>query len=118
NATNFTPRVARALYLLNEAEYIPTTLEHITRALVDAIDVDLSALRPQVSAELERLVQSGYAKHVGEEYYFLSTQQRTFQQHVHDRQEGIELQTYELSQALKDYEGDSLRFEQVSVHGR
>jgi hypothetical protein len=119
NATSFTPRVARALYLLSAAEYIPTTLEHITRALVDATDVDLAALRPQVATELDRLVQSGYAKHVGEAYFFLSTQQRSFQSRVHDRQERIELQTYELSQALKEYEGeDALRFERVTVHGR
>jgi hypothetical protein len=119
NATDFTPRVARALYLLSEAEYIPTTLEHITRALVDAIDADLSALRPQVATELERLVQAGYAKHVGEEYFFLSTQQRGFQDRVRARQEEIQLQTYELSQALKEYESeDALRFDRVTVHGR
>jgi hypothetical protein len=119
NAGDFTPRVARALYLLSEAEYIPTTLEHITRALVDVIDTDLSALRPQVATELERLVQAGYAKHVGEEYFFLSTQQRGFQSKVHDRQEQLEFQTYELSQALKEYESeDALRFDRVTVHGR
>ncbi len=119
SATDFTPRVARALYLLSEAEYIPTTLEHLTRALADSVDADLSALRAQVTTELERLVQSGYAKHVGEEYFFLSTQQRSFQSHVHDRQEQIALQTYELSQAIKDYESeDALRFDRVSVHGR
>lgn len=119
NATDFTPRVARALYLLSEAEYVPTTLEHVTRALVDSIDVDLVALRQQVATELERLVQAGYAKHVGEEYFFLSTQQRGFQSKVHDRQEQLEFQTYELIQALKEYEGeDALRFERVIVYGQ
>ncbi|MCG8347006.1 MAG: BREX system P-loop protein BrxC [Chloroflexales bacterium] len=119
DAGEFTPRVARALYLLTEAEYVLPTLEHLTRALVDAIDADLSALRAKVATDLTRLVQAGYAKHVGEEYSFLSTQQRSFQERVRARQEPIEFQTYELSQALKEFESDeALRFDRVSVHGR
>ena len=118
-ATDFTPRVARALYLLGRTEYIPTTLGNVTRALVDRLDENLAALSQQVEAELGRLVDAGYAKHVGEQYIFLSTQQRTFQDRVRSRQEELLSQSYELSQKLKDYEGeDALRFERVPLQGR
>lgn len=118
-ATELTPRVARALYLLGAAEYVPTTLEHLARALVDRIDGDVSALRSRVAVELERLIEARYAKRVGEEFFFLSTQQRDFQTKVRARQDELQLQTYELSQALKDYESDdALRFDKVAVLGR
>ena len=67
-ATDFTPRVARALYLLGEAEYLSTTLENVARSVVDSIDADLATIRPLVKAELERLVKAGYVKHVGDQY--------------------------------------------------
>ncbi|GAB4206668.1 MAG: BREX system P-loop protein BrxC [Roseiflexaceae bacterium] len=118
-ATDFTPRVARALYLLGAASHVPTTLDHLVRALTDRVDADLAELRARVEVELARLVQARYAKHVGEEFFFLSTQQRGFQDLVRSRQEEIGYQTYELSQALKEYESaDELRFDKVALHGR
>lgn len=118
-ATDFTPRVARALYLLGEAEHIPTTLEHVAKALADSIDTDLTAMQTRVKTELERLIKAGYVKHVGEQYIFLSTQQRGFQDRIRARQEDLQAQTYELSQALKDYDNsDSLRFERAAILGR
>lgn len=118
-ATDFTPRVARALYLLGEAEYLSTTLENVARSVVDSIDADLATIRPLVRAELDRLVKAGYVKHVGEQYIFLSTQQRGFQDRVRARQEELQAQTYELSQALKEYDSDdALRFDKVAILGR
>ncbi len=120
-ATDFTPRVAKAVYLLGEGDHIPTTLEHITRALVDSVDTDLSALRARVKTELDRLVDGRFVKQVGEQYIFLNTQQRTFQDRVRARQEEIQHQTYDLSLALKEkeYESyDALRFERVPIYGR
>ncbi|MFQ5342150.1 MAG: BREX system P-loop protein BrxC [Anaerolineae bacterium] len=119
DATDFTPRVARALFLLGQAQYIPTTLDNVARALVDQLDGNLSAASKQVEAELERLVAAGYAKHVGEQYVFLSTQQRTFQDRVRARQEELLSQSYELSQKLKDYDSEeALRFERVPLQER
>jgi hypothetical protein len=119
DATNFTARVARALYLLGQVTYIPCTLENVTRALVNALDTNLASLRTQVKVELERLVAAGYAKQVGENYVFLNTQQRSFQDKVRTRQEELSNQTYELSQKLREYEGeDALRFDQVPLSGR
>jgi hypothetical protein len=119
DATALTTQVARALFLLGEAEYIPCTLDNVTRSIVGAMDANLAALRPQVKAELARLITAGYAKEVGDQYNFLSTQQRSFQDKVRARQGEIESQTYELSQALKEYESDdAFRFDRVPLQGR
>ncbi|HEX8597261.1 MAG TPA: BREX system P-loop protein BrxC [Chloroflexia bacterium] len=118
-ATAFTVRVARALFLLGQAKYIPTELENVTRCVVDSLDASLAPLSKQVKSELDRLVAAGYAKQTGEQYVFLSTQQRSFQDKVRARQGELELQTYELSQALKEYESeDALRFDRVPLQGR
>ncbi len=119
DATNFTTQVARALYLLGQVPFIPCTLENVTRALVNSLDTSLASLRSQVRDELERLVTAGYAKQVGDVYVFLNTQQRSFQDKVRARQEELTNQTYELSQKLREYEGeDALRFDQVPLSGR
>src|SRR5206468_9533572 len=118
-ATSFTTQVARALYLLGQVTYIPCTLENVTRTLVNSLDSNLASLRTQARDELERLVAAGYAKQVGEIYVFLNTQQRSFQDKVRSRQEELSNQTYELSQKLREYEGeDALRFDQVPLSGR
>lgn len=116
DATRFTVRVARALFLLGQAKYIPTTLDNIARAVAEALDVGLPALSRQIKLELERLVGAGYAKQVGDQYIFLSTQQRGFQDRVRAEQERLLSQSYELIQALRDYEGEeALRFERVPL---
>jgi hypothetical protein len=118
-ATEFTPRVARALYLLGEAEYVPTTIEHVARALADTIDVNLPEIQAKVRIELERLVAAGFAKQVGDTYSFLTTQQRGFQDRVRGRQEELAGKTYDLSQALKEFDSDdALRFDKVPLHER
>lgn len=116
DATRFTVRVARALYLLGQAKYIPTTLDNVARAAADSLDVSLPGLNRQVKLELERLVGAGYAKQVGDQFIFLSTQQRGFQDKVRAEQERLLSQSYELIQALRDYEGEeALRFERVPL---
>lgn len=118
SASDVTPRVAKALFLLGKAEHIPTTAENVARALVDSTAASLTTLRAAVTDELNKLVGAGYAKQVGEEYVFLSTHQRTFQDKVRARQQELETQTYELTQALKDYDSeDALRFERVELSG-
>ena len=116
DATRFTVRVARALFLLGQAKYIPTTIDNVARAAVDMLDVNLAVLARQVKIELERLVGAGYAKQVGDQYVFLSTQQRGFQDKVRAEQERLLSQSYELIQALRDYEGEeALRFDRVPL---
>jgi hypothetical protein len=118
-ASEFTATVARGLFLLGQAQYIPATLDNVARTVAESMDVRLGSLTPAVKSELERLIDARYAKRVGDQYIFLSTQQRSFQDKVHIRQEELLTQAYELIQALKDYEGEpSLRFDRVPLQDR
>jgi len=119
NATDRTYQIAVALYLLGQAGYIPCTLENMARALVDRLDANLSAITAQIEPELKKLVEAGYAKQVGEEYVFLTTQQRSFQDKVRERQGELLMQNFELSQALREYESeDYFRLNQLQTLSR
>ena len=118
-ADEFTTRVARGLFLLGQAEYIAPTLDNVARTVVDTLDASLPAVSRAVKEELDKLVAAGYAKRVGDQVVFLSTQQRSFQDKVRSRQDELLNQTYELIQALKDYDSEAaLRFDRVSIQGR
>ena len=118
---DFTTKVAHALYLLGQASYIACTLDNITRALVTSIDDNIAILRPTVKTELDRLVKTGYAKHIGESYVFLSAQQRGFQEKVQARQEELLTRNADLIMKLKEKDlaagDDALRFDQVPISG-
>ncbi len=118
HAKELTANVARVLYLLGRDQNIPCTLDNITRALVYSFHVNMSTLRTEVETELQRLIDAGYAKKVGETYSFLSTQQRTFQKKIREREAALYDEVYELSQKLKEYDSDDVfRFESVPVKG-
>ena len=119
DATDFTALVACGLFLLGQAAYIPTTLDNVTRTVVDRLDASLPSLRKRVKEELTRLVDARYAKQVGDLYFFLTTQQRSFQDKVRARQEELLSQSYELIQKLKEYDSESaLRFDRVPLQDR
>jgi hypothetical protein len=118
-AGEFTTMVARALYLLNQDEYIQSNLHNLTLALVNGLDYDLNSERARVKNELDRLIAAGYVKQVGEIFIFLSTQQRTFQDKVRRREQQWNQKNYDLSQQLKFFEkDDALRFGQVPMQGQ
>jgi hypothetical protein len=116
----FTTRVAHALYLLGQATYISCTLDNVTRALITSIDEDVASLRPRVKIELDRLVNAGYAKQVGNNYVFLSMQQRSFQEKVLARQGELLNHISDLIMKLQEeFHGDNaLRFDRVPISGR
>ncbi len=113
-----TTKVAHALYLLGQAGYIACTLENVVRALITSTNDTIASLRPRVKTELDRLVAAGYAKQVGDNYVFLSTQQRSFQEKVQAKQDELLNHTGDLILKLKEFEGDdALRFDRVPVSG-
>ncbi len=113
-----TTDVACALYLLGRDLNIPCTLDNIMRALVRSIDENLNELCTRVETELGRLTMAGYVKRVGDLYTFLSTQQRSFQSKIRQREARVYDEIYELSQKLKKFDDvDALRFDLVPVQG-
>ncbi|RRR74017.1 MAG: BREX system P-loop protein BrxC [Candidatus Viridilinea halotolerans] len=119
NATSMTPQVAMALYLLGQAKHIPCTPENVARALVTNLDDQVSTLATSILPELQRLVQAGYVKPVGETFEFLTTQQRSFQDKVRELQQSLRLHSLNLSQALKEFEHDDMfQLWQLQAQGR
>ncbi len=118
-ASPLTSEVAIALYLLGQAKHIPCTPENLARALVTHLDENLSALIAQITPELARLIDAGYVKQVGERYEFLTTQQRSFQDKVRERQNELRLNSAILSQTLKEFETDDMfQLAQLQIQGR
>ncbi|MEI6776494.1 MAG: BREX system P-loop protein BrxC [Chloroflexales bacterium] len=117
DATPLTADVAVALYLLGQATHIPCIPENLARALVTSLDEHLTALAARIRPELDRLIDAGYAKQVGETYAFLSTQQRSFQDKVRESQHELRLATPVLSQALRDVESDDM-FQLAQLQGQ
>jgi hypothetical protein len=118
-STLFTTQVAHGLFLLGQAQYIATTLDNVTRTVVSNLDATLAGLRAQVKVELERLVAAGYAKQVADQYVFLNTQQKSFQDKVRARKDELLGQSYDLIQELQEYKSEgSLRFESAPIQER
>ncbi|MFO7634590.1 MAG: BREX system P-loop protein BrxC [Caldilinea sp.] len=118
-STPFTTQVAYGLFLLGQTQYIPATLDNVTRTVVTDIGTNFAALRRQVKSELERLVAAGYAKLVGEHYAFLNTLQKSFQDKVRARKEELLGQSYDLIQELQEYKSETpLRFESAPIQER
>lgn len=118
-ATDFTVRVAIALYLLGQAQHIPCTLENLARALVDNLDTHLAALGARIEPELARLIGADYVKRVGDEYEFLTTQQRSFQSKIREHQRDLRLNSALLTHALKEFEHDEFfQLDQLQAQGR
>lgn len=116
DSTLFTTQVAYGLFLLGQAQYIPATLDNVTRSVVTDVATNFAALRRQVKAELERLVAAGYAKLVGEHYAFLNTLQKSFQDKVRARKDELLGQSYDLIQELQEYKSETpLRFESAPI---
>ncbi len=81
-ATPLTRRVAEALYLIQQLNYVPRSLENIARLLVEASDEDLAQAIGRVQPELERLIAARLAALIGSEYEFLTGERRTFEEEV------------------------------------
>lgn len=118
-ASELTVKVATALYLIGQARHIPCTIENLSRGMVASLDDNLVALAAQIAPELTRLVEAGYAKQVGDEYEFLTTQQRSFQSSVREAQNDLLLQNNKLSLGLKEFESDDIfQLQSIQALGR
>ena len=84
DSTALTRRVAEVLYLMRGLNYIPRTIDNISRLLVEHSNDDLSAISNRVGPELKRLIDAGLVAKIGEEYEFLTGEVRTFEEEVAD----------------------------------
>jgi hypothetical protein len=75
-------RILRALYLLQQVQYAPHTLDNLARLLTSRVDVDFSALRSQVEAGLEQLIAARYVARTGDQYEYLSGERKRIEEEI------------------------------------
>lgn len=64
--------VLKLLFLLKDAQDMPSNLENLTVLMVDRLDTDKVALRQRIMASLDRLEMQNYVTHLGDLYRFLN----------------------------------------------
>lgn len=83
-ATALTRRVAEVLYLIREITYIPRTIDNLARLLVEHTTDDLAMITNRIRPELQKLRRAKLVAEIGEEYEFLTGEQRNFEEEVAD----------------------------------
>lgn len=82
DATEMTRRIAEVLYLIREINYIPRTIDNLSRLLIEHTNEDLSTIINRIKPELDKLVSARLVAKIGEEYEFLTGERRTFEEEV------------------------------------
>ena len=82
DASGLTRKVAEVLYLVRGIKYIPRTLDNISRLLVEHSTDDLVTLSNRIQPELKKLMVAGLVAKIGEEYEFLTPEEKDFEKEV------------------------------------
>lgn len=96
----FTKKVLKVLYLLDSINYLPRTLDNLTKLLFSHIEVNFHVLKEQVESSLNKLSKSGFIEREGEVYSFLSPEEQNFRHEVLAEQE--EVRTRAISVYVRD----------------
>lgn len=82
DATDATQRVAQCLYLIGHLEFVPSTIDNISRMMVESTDDSVASIRTRVEPEVLKLIGARLAVKNGDEYEFLTGEVRTFEDEV------------------------------------
>ncbi|OLQ47618.1 hypothetical protein BHT94_10545 [Bacillus licheniformis] len=96
----FTKKVLKALYLLDSINYLPKTLDNLTKLLFSHIEVNVHTLKDQVEFSLKKLSEAGFIEREGEVYSFLSPEEQNFRHEILAEQE--EVRTRAISVYVRD----------------
>ncbi|MBN2389302.1 MAG: BREX system P-loop protein BrxC, partial [Anaerolineae bacterium] len=78
----FAVRVLKALFLVKYVKEFKATVRNITVLMIDSVDADLPALRQRVEAALGLLEQQTYIQRTGEEYEYLTDEEKDIEQEI------------------------------------
>ena len=78
----FAVRLLKALFLVKYVKEYRATARNLTVLMVDAFETDLSALRTRVEAALALLEQQTYIQRTGEEYEYLTDEEKDIEQEI------------------------------------
>lgn len=96
----FTKKVLKVLYLLDSINYLPRTLDNLTKLLFSHIEVNFHVLKEQVESSLKKLSKAGFIEREGEVYSFLSPEEQNFRHEILAEQE--EVRTRSISVYVRD----------------
>jgi hypothetical protein len=109
---DFTKKVLKVLYLLDSINYLPRTLDNLTKLLFSHIEVNFHALKEQVEISLKKLNKAGFIEREGEVYSFLSPEEQNFRHEILAEQE--EVRTRAISVYVRDILKDMFNQNKVS----
>lgn len=81
-ATDTTQRVAQCLYLIGHLEFMPSTIDNLSRMMVESTEDSIPSIRARVEPEIQKLIAARLAVKNGDEYEFLTGEVRTFEDEV------------------------------------
>ena len=96
----FTKKVLKVLYLLDSINYLPRTLDNLTKLLFSHIEINFHVLKEQVESSLKKLSKAGFIEREGEVYSFLSPEEQNFRHEILAEQE--EVRTRAISVYVRD----------------
>lgn len=98
----FAVRVLKALFLVKYVKEFKATLRNISVLMVPGFDSDLPALRKQVEEALNLLEQQTYIQRNGEEYEYLTDEEKDVEQEIKNTEIETEVVADELATLLFD----------------
>ncbi|MGC9523724.1 MAG: BREX system P-loop protein BrxC, partial [Anaerolineae bacterium] len=78
----FAVKVLKALFLVKYVKEFKATPRNMTVLMLDRFDTDLPALRKRVEAALDLLEQETYIQRTGEEYEYLTDEEKDIEQEI------------------------------------
>jgi|GEM_PF-812714 len=75
-------RLLRALFLIQQLNYVPRTLENLARIVATNMEEDISALKDRVLKGLEQLIAAQYVAKTGEQYEYLSGERKRIEEEI------------------------------------
>jgi hypothetical protein len=75
-------RALKAVFILNQVDWIPRTLDNIARLLAPHVETDLPKLREEIRDALTRLKRASYVTEVDEQYKYLSAAERGIEEEI------------------------------------
>lgn len=100
---DFAVRVLKALFLVKYVKEFKATARNLTVLMIDSFDADLEALRQQVEEALGLLDQETYIQRTGDEYEYLTDEEKDIQQEIKHTEVEISAVTDELGKLIFDY---------------
>lgn len=75
-------KISKALYLLQQLDWIPRDLENITKVLANETNVNIGSIKERVKAGLDRLIEGKYIILQENQYEFLSGAKRSIMEEI------------------------------------